>query len=112
MGLSDRVKTRLASLQVAFVSPALPQMQLGPEDSTENPLMIQFFTWGASHPEMSWWDHFAEECPRLAELGITQAWLPPPNKAMAKVIRSSYDSLCSLTSRRTVLVMMPMICGI
>lgn len=84
MGLSDRVKTRLASLQVAFVSPALPQMQLGPEDSTENPLMIQFFTWGASHPEMSWWDHFAEECPRLAELGITQAWLPPPNKAMAK----------------------------
>lgn len=58
---------------------------------------------------MSWWDHFAEECPRLAELGITQAWLPPPNKAMAKVIRSSYDALCSLTSRRTVLVMMPMI---
>jgi len=34
---------------------------------------------------MSWWDHFADESPRLAELGVTQAWLPPPNKAMKKV---------------------------
>jgi len=41
MGLLDRAKTRLASLQVAFVPPALPQMQLGPEDSTENPLMVR-----------------------------------------------------------------------
>ncbi|KAL4071996.1 glycoside hydrolase family 13 protein [Scleroderma citrinum] len=57
-------------------------MQLGPEDTSENPLMIQFFVWGPTHPEKSWWDHFADECPRLAELGFTQAWLPPPNKAM------------------------------
>ena len=46
---------------------------------------------------MSWWDHFAEECPRLAELGFTQAWLPPPNKAMAKVIHFSTHSLVSNT---------------
>lgn len=51
MGLSDRVKTRLASLQVAFVSPALPQMQLGPEDSTENPLMVWHSQAGGSNTE-------------------------------------------------------------
>ncbi|KAH0833317.1 glycoside hydrolase family 13 protein [Lanmaoa asiatica] len=45
-------------------------------------MMIQFFTWDAQHPDMSWWKHFEDELPRLAELGFTQVWLPPPNKAM------------------------------
>jgi alpha-amylase len=29
---------------------------------------------------MSWWKHFESEVPQLAELGVTQVWLPPPNK--------------------------------
>lgn len=40
MGLLDRLKTRIAALQLAFVAPALPQMQLDPDDGTENPLMV------------------------------------------------------------------------
>ena len=48
---------------------------------------MQFFTWDCKHPEMSWWKHFETEVPALAELGITQVWLPPPNKAMRKVSR-------------------------
>lgn len=46
---------------------------------------MQFFTWEASHPEMSWWRHFEAEVPKLAAMGVTQIWLPPPNKAMKKV---------------------------
>ncbi|KAF8442339.1 glycoside hydrolase family 13 protein [Boletus edulis BED1] len=68
-------------LRLSFVGPALPQMRLGP-DNSQNPAMIQFFTWDAQHPDMSWWKHFKTELPRLAELGFTQAWLPPPNKGM------------------------------
>ncbi|OJT11485.1 Glucan 1,4-alpha-maltohexaosidase [Trametes pubescens] len=33
---------------------------------------------------MSWWRHFESEVPNLAALGVTQVWLPPPNKAMRK----------------------------
>ncbi|OCH94385.1 alpha amylase [Obba rivulosa] len=33
---------------------------------------------------MSWWKHFEREVPNLAEMGFTQVWLPPPNKAMRK----------------------------
>ena len=40
MGRLDRLKTRIAALQLAFVAPALPQMQLDPDDGTENPLMV------------------------------------------------------------------------
>lgn len=61
--------------------PALDKMQLGPEGATQNPLMIQFFTWDALHDTLSWWKHVEAEIPRLAELGVTQIWLPPPNKA-------------------------------
>lgn len=34
---------------------------------------------------MSWWQHLAAEAPRLAELGITQIWIPPAHKALSKV---------------------------
>lgn len=80
-------------------------MRLGPEENSENPLMVchtwlmhdinesvshiriqlQYFTWESKHPTLSWWQHFGNEVPRLAEMGFTQVWLPPPNKAMAKV---------------------------
>ncbi|KAG7451163.1 glycoside hydrolase family 13 protein [Guyanagaster necrorhizus] len=66
-------------------------MKLGPDDSHDNPLMIQFFTWNSRHPEMSWWQHFESEIPRLSELGFTQVWLPPPNKAACKHGRG-YDA--------------------
>lgn len=57
-------------------------MSLQPDTaSADNPLMMQFFTWDSKHASLSWWKHFEEELPRLAQLGITQVWLPPPNKA-------------------------------
>ncbi|KAI0661707.1 alpha amylase [Cubamyces menziesii] len=65
-------------------APALPNMRLSPRNGDENPLMVQFFTWDCSHPHMSWWKHFESEVPNLAALGVTQVWLPPPNKAMRK----------------------------
>lgn len=49
------------------------------------PVQVQFFTWEACHPQMSWWRHFEAEVPNLAAMGVTQVWLPPPNKAMRKV---------------------------
>ncbi|KAI0684103.1 alpha amylase [Cytidiella melzeri] len=61
---------------------ALPGMRVRPEGSPDNGLMMQFFTWESKHPELSWWQHFEKEVPNLAELGVTQIWLPPPNKAM------------------------------
>ncbi|PSR75546.1 hypothetical protein PHLCEN_2v9026 [Hermanssonia centrifuga] len=65
--------------------PSLPRMRLAPEGHGNNPLMVlQFFTWESKHPDMSWWKHFETEVPTLAELGFTQIWLPPPNKAMVK----------------------------
>ncbi|KAI9455990.1 alpha amylase [Russula earlei] len=59
---------------------ALTWMSLGPDENSKNALMIQFFTWDSAHPDMSWWKHFESEVPRLAGLGVTQVWLPPPNK--------------------------------
>ena len=50
---------------------------------------IQFFTWDSAHSEMSWWKHFECEVPELAELGVTQVWLPPPNKATSNVCMPS-----------------------
>ncbi|KAH7884735.1 glycoside hydrolase family 13 protein, partial [Phlebopus sp. FC_14] len=52
---------------------------------------IQFFTWDAKHPDMSWWNHFEAEVPHLAALGFTQVWLPPPTKAMKK-LGQGYDA--------------------
>ncbi len=83
--------------------PALPHMRLSPNGGDDNALVVsvqrglyhcagwltvtqfQFFTWDCSHPHMSWWRHFESEVPNLAALGVTQVWLPPPNKAMRKV---------------------------
>lgn len=64
---------------------------------------MQFFTWDSKHASLSWWKHFEEELPRLAQLGITQVWLPPPNKA-AEPVRSSFvvrelHSIFTLCSR-------------
>lgn len=39
---------------------------------------------------MSWWQHFESEVPQLAELGVTQVWLPPPNKAGSSVCALQY----------------------
>lgn len=68
--------------------PALPGMQMKQDESEDNPLMMQFFTWDAAkdwdktkHSTVSWWKYFEDEIPRLAQMGVTQVWLPPPNKA-------------------------------
>ncbi|KAF8896358.1 glycoside hydrolase family 13 protein [Infundibulicybe gibba] len=76
-----------------FSSPpsALPRMRLGPEGNRDNPLMLQFFTWDALNQDMSWWRHFHAEIPKLAQMGFTQVWLPPPNKAAEKSGRG-YDA--------------------
>ncbi|KAF8328149.1 glycoside hydrolase family 13 protein [Cantharellus anzutake] len=39
----------------------------------------------------SWWQRFARLVPDLAKLGVTQVWLPPPNKASEKLGRG-YDA--------------------
>ncbi|KAJ8585740.1 glycoside hydrolase family 13 protein [Rhizopogon salebrosus TDB-379] len=72
----------LDCLPLRWVPPSLPTMQLGPEGSSQNPTMVQFFTWDAQHPDMSWWEHLEKEASHLAALGFTQIWLPPPNKGM------------------------------
>ncbi|KAF9066613.1 glycoside hydrolase family 13 protein [Rhodocollybia butyracea] len=75
-----------------FSRPApLSYMKLGPDGSKDNPLMIQFFTWESLSTGVSWWKHLENEIPTLAELGITQIWLPPPNKAAEKEGRG-YDA--------------------
>ncbi|TFK94098.1 glycoside hydrolase family 13 protein [Polyporus arcularius HHB13444] len=67
-----------------YPQPALPRMRLKPGRGDQNALMVQFFTWEATHPQLSWWRHFEAEVPNLAAMGVTQVWLPPPNKAMRK----------------------------
>lgn len=84
--------------------PSIPldMMDLGPTKNTENPVMvsllqrwaprmnlirlrqIQFFTWESKHPTLSWWKYFEKTVPDLESLGVTQVWLPPPNKATTK----------------------------
>ncbi|TFK40368.1 glycoside hydrolase family 13 protein [Crucibulum laeve] len=71
--------------------PALDRMRLRPEGSTQNPLMLQFFTWDCLHESLSWWKHLETEVPKLAEMGFTQIWLPPPNKA-AEPLGRGYDA--------------------
>ncbi|KAF8520501.1 glycoside hydrolase family 13 protein [Gautieria morchelliformis] len=72
--------------------PSLSGMDLGVREDGQNPLMIQFFEWDSrGTEERSWWQRFELEVPRLADMGFTQAWLPPPNKAMVKDGRG-YDA--------------------
>ncbi|KAJ8506879.1 hypothetical protein ONZ45_g10656 [Pleurotus djamor] len=67
-------------------------MRLGPPDAeSNNYLMLQFFTWDSESEGQSWWKHFEEEIPELARMGVTQVWLPPPNKANQKIGRG-YDA--------------------
>ncbi|KAF8508526.1 glycoside hydrolase family 13 protein [Hysterangium stoloniferum] len=73
-------------------APSLPKMDLGVRGDGKNPLMIQFFEWDSRGTEdRSWWQRFELETPRLTEMGFTQAWLPPPNKAMVNDGRG-YDA--------------------
>jgi len=40
-------------------------------------LQFQFFEWESiGTPERSWWVHFKDEVPKLAEMGVTIVWLP------------------------------------
>ncbi|KAF7316825.1 Glycoside hydrolase family 13 protein [Mycena chlorophos] len=71
--------------------PALKRMQLAPNEQTDNPLMLQSFTWDTLHPTLSWWQHVEQEIPRLAAMGVTQIWLPPPNKGANQTGRG-YDA--------------------
>ncbi|KAL1949454.1 hypothetical protein VTO73DRAFT_8335 [Trametes versicolor] len=83
--LSDRLLQVWETLTFwKYPVPALPHMRLSPNGGDDNALVFQFFTWDCSHPQMSWWRHFESEVPNLAALGVTQVWLPPPNKAMRK----------------------------
>ncbi|KAF9468078.1 glycoside hydrolase family 13 protein [Collybia nuda] len=72
-------------------SPSLLRMRLGPDGNSSNPLMLQFFTWESRHDTLSWWQHLEAEIPALAQLGFTQIWLPPPNKA-AEMDGRGYDA--------------------
>ncbi|KDQ59237.1 glycoside hydrolase family 13 protein [Jaapia argillacea MUCL 33604] len=71
--------------------PSLPSMSLTPRDGRDNPLMLQFFTWESKHPTLSWWKHLESQVPRLSQMGFSQIWLPPPNKAMRKA-GQGYDA--------------------
>ncbi|CAL1716239.1 unnamed protein product [Somion occarium] len=84
MSIVDDVLEWLRTTVLPYRSPALKNMRRGPNMSPTgpNPLMLQFFTWDSKHPNMSWWKHFENETGSLSELGFTQVWLPPPNKAM------------------------------
>ncbi|KAI0784258.1 alpha amylase [Abortiporus biennis] len=83
-GVLGRISEWIQDHILPHPPPALETMRRGPHPSppSPNPLMIQFFTWESKHPEMSWWKHFETETSTLSDLGITQVWLPPPNKAM------------------------------
>jgi alpha-amylase len=102
--LWEMLQDMLPDLLRTWPAPALQHMRLGPPDSQDNALMVrdppcylvsvahgyvrvqlQTFTWEAEHEQMSWWRHIEDEMPTLAALGVTQLWLPPPNKAMRPV---------------------------
>ncbi len=56
----------------------------------ENGIMIQFFHW-YSRDNGTLWKYLSEEAPKLAELGITAAWLPPAFKGSEGVNSRGYD---------------------
>lgn len=55
-----------------------------------NGIMIQFFHW-YSRDNGSLWNYLKSEAPRLAELGVTAAWLPPAFKGMDGDKARGYD---------------------
>ena len=80
----DLLDTIMAWVMGARTDSSLLNMNLGGQQVADgqNALMIQFFEWDSTAGDISWWRHFENEVPRLKELGVTQVWLPPPNKAM------------------------------
>ncbi len=55
----------------------------------ENGIMIQFFHWYSQDNGL--WKYLAEEAPKLAELGVTAAWLPPAFKGADGINSRGYD---------------------
>ncbi|KAG1861828.1 hypothetical protein C8R48DRAFT_800042, partial [Suillus tomentosus] len=43
-----------------WVPPSLPAVKLGYHGSSQNPTVLQFFTWDARHPDMSRWEHLVK----------------------------------------------------
>lgn len=56
----------------------------------QNGTIIQFFHW-YSMPGGVFWNHFKEQAPYLAKLGINAAWLPPAFKATTGGYSVGYD---------------------
>src|SRR6476469_9523757 len=56
----------------------------------QNGTLIQFFHW-YSIPGGDLWDHFKDQAPYLARLGINAAWLPPAYKATGGGYSVGYD---------------------
>lgn len=56
----------------------------------QNGIMIQFFHW-YSRSDGTLWNYLSKEAPRLAELGVTAAWLPPAYKCAGGIESRGYD---------------------
>lgn len=54
-----------------------------------NPTIFQFFHWYYS-PEGDLWKHGINEAPRLAELGVSDVWLPPAYKSANGINEPGY----------------------
>ena len=51
-------------------------------------VQFQFFEWDSiGTPERSWWVHFKDQVPKLAEMGVTIVWLPREWATMQRVHR-------------------------
>lgn len=56
----------------------------------QNGIMIQFFHW-YSRDNGTLWSYLSQEAPKLAELGVTAAWLPPASKGSNGTHSRGYD---------------------
>jgi len=52
--------------------------------------LIQFFHWYL--PEGNLWNDAAAAAPRLAEMGVTDVWLPPATKGASGAASVGYDA--------------------
>ena len=51
-------------------------------------VQFQFFEWDSiGTPERSWWVHFRDEVPKLAEMGVTIVWLPRESPTIERTRR-------------------------